>query len=133
MRMKIAYLALDVHARNSELGIMDERGIFKGNRNFRTSEHNIAQVLQLVNASEKYLAIEEATLTRWAAQVASAFVTQVICCDPKQNAWIYKSANKCDKIDTRKLCRLLRLGELKRVYQPHNDQRAIFKAAVQHY
>ena len=133
MRMKIAYLALDVHARHSELGIMDEKGMFKGNRNFRTSEHNIVQVLQLVSASEKYLAIEEATLTRWAAQVASPFVTEVICCDPKQNAWIYKSAVKNDKVDTRKLCRLLRLGELKGVYQPHNDQRAIFKAAVQHY
>lgn len=41
--------------------------------------------------------------------------------------------NSGDKIDTRKLCRLLRLGELKRVYQPENDDRAIFKAAVQHY
>ncbi len=31
------------------------------------------------------------------------------------------------------MCRLLRLGEFKAVYRPENDQRAIFKAATQHY
>ena len=31
------------------------------------------------------------------------------------------------------MCRLLRLGELHHVYQPQNDNRAIFKAAALHY
>jgi transposase len=65
--------------------------------------------------------------------VASPYVTEVIVCDPKENALIYRSSNKRDKVDTRKLCRLLRLGELNRVYHPENDERAIFKAAAQHY
>jgi transposase len=133
MKMNLAYLALDVHARNCVLGIMDDSGQFRGNRNFSTCENNIIDALKAVKAKTKYLAIEETTITRWAAQVASPFVTKVICCDPKENALIYKSASKNDKVDTRKLCRLLRLGELKAVYQPQNDQRAIFKAAVQHY
>ena len=57
----------------------------------------------------------------------------MIVCDPRENALIYKSPYKKDKVDTRKLCRLLRLGELNHVYQPENDDRAIFKAAAQHY
>lgn len=130
---KIAYLGMDVHARNCVLGDMDYNGNFKGNRTFQTSEQNIINALKAVNAKSKYLTLEESNLTYWAAQVAAPYVTEVIPCDPKENALIYRSPNKRDKVDTRKLCRLLRLGELKRVYHAENDERAIFKAAAQHY
>jgi len=130
---KIAYLGLDVHARNCVLGNMDDSGTFRGNLEFLTSEKNIVNALNCINAKEKYLAIEEGTLAHWAAQVANAYVNQVIICDPRENALIYKSPHKRDPVDTRKLCRLLRLGELKQVYHPQDDARAIFKAAVQHY
>jgi transposase len=130
---KIAYLGIDVHAKNCVLGHMDFDGNFLGNRTFPTSEQNIIEALKAIEANEKYLALEEGNLAYWAAQVAGPCVTEVISCDPKENALIFKGSNKRDKIDTRKLCRLLRLGELKRVYHPENDDRAIFKAAVQHY
>lgn len=130
---KIAYLALDVHANNSVLGHMDAKGNFIGNRQFPTSENNIIKALQSIKAKEKLLTLEESTLCYWAAQVATPYVTKVIPCDPRENALIYRSPNKRDKVDTKKLCRLLRLGELNEVYHPENDDRAIFKAAVQHY
>jgi transposase len=130
---KIAYLAIDVHARHCVLGRMDFDGTFVGNKTFTTSEQNIVEALKAVKAKEKYLALEESNLAYWAAQVARAYVTEVICSDPKENALIFRSPNKRDKVDTHKLCRLLRLGELKRVYHAENDDRAIFKAAVQHY
>ena len=130
---KIAYLAMDVHANNCVLGEMDYNGTFRGNQSFPTSEQNIIKALKSVKAKEKYLTLEESNLAYWAAQVSSPYVTDVIPCDPKENALIYKSSVKKDKVDTRKLCRLLRLGELKRVYHPENDHRALFKAAVQHY
>ncbi len=129
----IAYLSMDVHARNCVLGYMDDDGNFRGNRSFATSENNIINALKAVKVKCKYLAIEEGTLTYWVAQIASPYVTQVITCDPRENALIYKSSKKKDKVDTRNLCRLLRLGELKHVYHPEDDERAIFKAAVQHY
>ena len=130
---KIAYLAMDVHANHSVLGEMDFNGNFKGNQDFSTSEQNIIKALSAIKAKEKYLTLEESNLAYWAAQVSSPYVTEVIPCDPKENALIYKSSIKKDKIDTRKLCRLLRLGELKRVYHPENDDRAIFKASALHY
>ncbi len=130
---KIAYLAMDVHARSCTLGHMDDSGTFKGNLHFTTSEKNIIDALKSVKAQNKLLTIEEGTLTHWAAQVASPHVSQVIACDPRENALIFKSPNKKDKVDTRSLCRLLRLGELKPVYHPQDDDRAIFKAAAQHY
>jgi transposase len=130
---KIAYLAMDLHANNCTLGQMDYDGSFRGNMEFPTSENNITHALKSIKAKEKYLTIEAGPLTYWAAQVANPFVSQVIVCDPRENALIYKSPYKKDKVDTRNLCRLLRLGELKHVYQPENDDRAIFKAAAQHY
>jgi transposase len=130
---KITYLGLDVHARNSVLGHMDYNGTFRGNRHFKTSESNIINALKMIKAKEKSLAIEEGTLAQWVAQIASPYVSQVVICDPRENALIYKSSNKKDKVDTHKLCRLNRLGELKHVYHPEDDDRAIFKAAVQHY
>ena len=130
---KIAYLSMDVHARNCVLGDMDGNGIFRGNRSFITCENNIINTLKAVKAKKKYLVMEAGPLSNWAAQVANDHVTEAIICDPRKNALIYKSSNKRDKVDTKKLCRLLRLGEYKAVYRPENDQRAIFKAAVQHY
>jgi len=112
---------------------MDFDGTFLGNRRFPTSEHHIIHALKAVKAKEKYLELEESNLAYWAAQVARPYVTEVISSDPRENALIYRSANKRDKVDTHKLCRLLRLGELNRVYHAENDDRAIFKAAVQHY
>lgn len=130
---KIAYLAMDLHARNSTLGDMDEAGHFRGNRSFPTTEKNIIHGIESVSARLKYLAIEEGPLTYWAAQVAHPYVHEVIACDSRRNALIYKNPHKKDKMDTQGLCRLLRLGELKQVYHPENDDRAIFKSAAQHY
>jgi transposase len=112
--------------------------MFFGNKNkilleLPTSESNIIHMLKSVKAKQKYLTIEEGSLTYWAAQVANPYVSQVIACDPRENALIYKSPQKKDKVDTKRLCRLLRLGELKHVYHPENDDRAIFKAAAQHH
>ena len=129
---KIAYLAMDVHARSCTLGHMDDSGTFRGTLNFATSEKNIIDALKSIKAKSKLLTIEEGTLTHWVAQIASPHVTQVIACDPRENALIFKSANKKDKVDTHSLCRLLRLGELKQVYHLQDEQRAIFKAAAQH-
>jgi transposase len=124
---------MDVHARNCVLGDMDGNGKFRGNRSFTTSENDIIRAVKTINARKKYLVMEAGPLSNWAAQVASEHVNRVIICDPRENALIYKSSQKRDKVDTKKLCRLLRLGEFKEVYRPENDQRAIFKAAVQHY
>ena len=72
-------------------------------------------------------------MSYWAAQTAAPYVAKVVSCDPRENALIHRSPHKRDKIDTRKLCRLLRLGELNHVYQPETDDRAVFKASARHY
>lgn len=112
---EIAYLAMDVHTKHCVPGHMDANGSFKGPKIFRACEKNIVKALKEIKAKSKYLTLEEGNLAYWIAQVAAPYVSEVIRCDPKQNALFYRGSRKNDKVDTQKLCRLLRLGELKRV------------------
>jgi transposase len=112
---------------------MDINGKFRGTKRFVTTEQNIIRALKSISAKNKCLVIEEGTMSQWVAQVASPYVSQVNICDPRENALIYKSTNKHDKVDVHRLCRLLRLDEIKHVYHPQDDQRAVFKTAVQNY
>ncbi|MCP4568211.1 MAG: IS110 family transposase [FCB group bacterium] len=133
MKQKIAYLAMDLHVKTFTLGKMDEHGSFKGSIELPTSENHIIDAIQSVKSKRKYLTIEQGPLTYWAAQVANPYVDQVIACDPRANALIFKNPYKKDKVDTKNLCRLLRMDELHHVYQPQSDDRALFKAAALHY
>jgi len=133
MTMTTAYLGLDLHATTSTLGIMASDGTYLGHHHFPTAESELIPHIVAIDASIKRLALEEGNLARWAARTLEPYVDEVFVCDPRENALISRSPHKSDQADAYKLCRLLRLGELKRVYQAREDHRAIFKAAVQHY
>ena len=49
---KIAYLAIDLHARSFMLGNMDDKGVFKGNLKYSTSEKRIIHALKSVKAKK---------------------------------------------------------------------------------
>jgi transposase len=131
--MKEAYMAIDAHARRCVLGVMEESGRYLDDWQFPTTESELIRHVAAVKAPHKRLAIEESPLAYWIAQTVRPYVDEVFICDPRENALIGRSAHKSDAVDTPKLCRLLRLGELKRVYHPAEDHRAVFKAAVQAY
>jgi len=62
-----------------------------------------------------------------------AYVDRTVVCDPRENYLISRDARISDRADAYNLCRLLRLDELKEVYQAGEDHRAVFKASAQHY
>jgi transposase len=130
---KTVYLGLDVHARHCVLGSMDTRGKFLGEERFATSETQLIRHVVNINARQKLLSMEEGPMAQWIGQVLTPYVKEILICDPQENLLISRNARKCDELDTLGLCRLHRLGELKRVYHPQDDRRAVFKAAVQHY
>ena len=133
MSMKQVYLAIDAHARNSVLGSMNNRGEFLKSWRFPTCEKKLIEHVAAVKACKKILAVEEGPLAYWISQTLRPYVDELIISDPRETPLISRNAMKRDELDVRNLCRLLRLGELKRVYHPEEDHRAIFKAAVQHY
>ena len=131
MSAKKVYMGIDAHARHCTLGCMSARGEFQRSWTFNTSERELIRHVAGVEAGAMLLAIEEGSLTYWIAQTIRPYVTDVLICDPKKNPAISQNAKKGHKVDVRKLCRLLRLGELSRVYHPEDDNRAVFRAAVQ--
>lgn len=133
MSMKKAYLAIDAHASNSVLGCMNSKGAFLRHWRFPTSEQHFIGHIKQLKAERKILAIEEGPLAYWIAQTVRPYVTEIIISDPRETPLISRNAMKRDELDVKNLCRLLRLGELKQVYHPEEDHRAVFKAAVQQY
>lgn len=133
MSKRKVYMAIDAHARNCVLGSMSAGGEFERSWRFRTSEKELVRHVKGVEAGTKLLAIEEGSLAYWIARTIKPYVSDVLIADPKKNPSISQNAMKGDKVDVRQLCRLLRLNELKRVYHPEEDERAVFKAAVQQY
>jgi transposase len=131
--MSTAYLGLDLHASSSTLGIMEEDGTYRGDQQFPTAESELIPRVSSIEASETRLAIEASTLSRWAARTLDPYVDRTVVCDPRENFLISREARKSDRADAYNLCRLLRMGELKEVYQAEDDHRAVFKASAQHY
>jgi len=131
--MRKVYLAIDAHARHCTLGCMSARGEFQRSWTFKTNEGELIRHVEGIEAGRKILAIEEGPLVFWIAQTLRPYVSELVIADPRENPLISRNAMKGDKIDVRQLCRLLRLGELKTIYHPQDDERAVFKAAVQQY
>lgn len=130
---KVAYIAIDVHARQCVLGWMDSDGRYHNEWRVKTSESSLVRTVAAVEAKQKIVTLEEASQALWVARTLRPHVDEVIVCDPRENDLISKNVHKCDGVDTYSLCRLTRLGELKRVYHPEEDHRAIFKEAAREY
>ena len=133
MKLKKVYLAIDAHARNCVLGCMNSSGEFLGSWRFATCEKELIKHICNIESAKKLLAIEEGPLSYWIAQTLKPYTTEIIISDPRETPLISRNAMKRDALDVKNLCRLLRLGELKKVYHPDEDHRAVFKAAVQQY
>ena len=127
------YIGLDAHTRNCVLGTIDAAANVVSVHDFPTSETGLIRHVKALPATFKYLALEESSLAGWIAGVLAPHVTELIVCDPDQNAWISRGGNKDDVRDSLKLARLLRLEELKPVDHNKDPHRVDFKIVAQQY
>lgn len=103
-------------------------GTYQGHQQFPTAESELVPRVCALAAQTKRIALFEGTLARWAARTLAPYVDEVLVCDPRENDLISRSMHKSDAADAYALCRLLRLGELKAVYQAEEDHRAWLNA-----
>lgn len=133
MQDSTAYIGLDVHSRTCTMAWMNENGTYQGTRTFETTGKNLREHVGQIEADRRALTLEEGSLAFWTARALEEVVDRTVVCDPRENSLISQSAHKNDVADAKALARLLRLGEVKEVYQPENDRRALFKQAASHY
>ena len=130
--METVYVGLDMGSSGFQQVAIKTDGSVKVNRSFTTSEANLRAAFADQHG-EVHVHLEAGELAPWAASIIAPLVTRVVCSHPKDNAWIAKDADKCDRIDAYKLAELLRLNRFKDVHYAPDQSRRNFKQLVQHY
>lgn len=110
------YVALDVDSANIVAGVFNSKGEQVLECFLRTRTSDIRQFFLGLGGGTIKVAFEEGTQAAWLYDLISPLVSEVIVCNPRRNK-LLQDGNKSDRIDVRKLGKLLRLGDLKPVYQ----------------
>ncbi|MEX0648371.1 MAG: transposase [Balneolaceae bacterium] len=131
---KKVYIAIDLHSKTSMIGYMNEDGKYMGHQRVATSGVNLINQVAAIPAEQKHLTIEQSNMAFWAAEQLRDYVDELIVCDPRYNSLISSSENKNDNLDTLRLCRLLRMGELKPIWSPKQmGVRRVFYHQIKEY
>ena len=96
--MSIVYVGLDLGSSSFQKVAMKTDGSIRVNRSFTTSEANLRAAFA-DQRGEIHVHLEAGELAPWATAVIAPLVTRVVCSHPKDNAWIAKDADKCDRVD----------------------------------
>ena len=113
------YIALDWSKVNFAMASIRDSGT-----KFKVVEHPadlkiLKQCLKQL-PGKKILTIEETTTAQWLYVELKDYVDKILICEPFHNS-LLKSGPKNDKIDSTKLCTLLRNGSLKEVYHTTDE------------
>ena len=131
---KKVYIAIDLHSKTSMIGYMNEAGKYMGHQRVATSGVNLINQVVAIPAEQKHLSVEQSNMAFWAAELLRNYVDELIVCDPRYNSLISGSENKNDNLDTLRLCRLLRMGELKPIWSPKQlGVRRVFYHQIKEY
>jgi transposase len=130
--MDKVYVGLDLGSSSFQQAALNHEGAKIMNRSFPTSEANLRSAFAKL-PGEIHVHVEAGELAPWAASIIAPLVKRVVCSHPKENAWIAKDGDKCDRVDAYKLAELLRLNRFKEVHYAPDQPRRDFKQLVQHY
>ena len=130
--MDKVYVGLDLGSSSFQQAALNHEGVKIMNRSFPTSEANLRTAFANL-AGEIHVHLEAGELAPWAAAIIAPLVKRVVCSHPRDNAWIAKDNDKCDRVDAYKLADLLRLNRFKEVHYAPDQARRNFKQLVQHY
>jgi transposase len=109
------YVAMDVDSANIVVGVFDGKGKALMQCCLKLKAQAVREFFRMLSGTV-HVTFEEGTQAAWLYELIRPLVAEVIVCNPRQNK-LLKAGNKSDHIDVAKLGRLLRLGELRPVYQ----------------
>ena len=120
---KNKYVGLDVDQATTVVAIEDARGEFLMESFLPTRAVELREFFKGLKG-RIHVGFEEGTQATWLYDLIEPLVKEVVVCDPRRNKLI-QSGNKGDRVDARKLARLLRLGELHAVYHGERGTRGL--------
>src|ERR1700675_689332 len=124
------YIGLDVHKESISIAVLNAAGKIIMECVIETKAITILQFLGGLRG-DLHVTFEEGTSAAWLYDLIQPHVTQIVVCDPRQNA-LLNHGNKSDRIDARKLAELLRSNQLKPVYHGEHGVRTL-KELVRSY
>ena len=130
--MDKVYVGLDMGSSSFQQAVLNQEGVVIVNRSYPTSEANLRAAFAQLRG-EIHVHLEAGELAPWVAAIIAPLVKRVVCSHPKDNAWIAKDNDKCDRVDAYKLADLLRCNRFKGVHYAPDQPRGNFKQLVQHY
>jgi transposase len=113
------YVAMDVHFATISAVVLDATGKELISTVMQTKEELVKNFLRGIEG-RIYLTFEEGCMAAWLYEITRPLVAKVVVCNPRRNS-LLKDGSKSDRIDTRKLAELLRLGSLKPVYHQRHQ------------
>jgi transposase len=127
MKIKEAHIAIDLHSKNSVIGYMNQAGKYFGQQQVSTGSQQLIREVVRIPAESKRLVIEQTNMSQWAASELAPYVQRLVICDPRHNKLISRSSVKNDRLDTRRLCELLRMGARRLFYCQIKEYETITK------
>jgi transposase len=115
----VNYIGMDAHSSSCTFCVIDGKGRELDTTTLPTNGRMIVNYLRSIEGAKK-LTFEECELSRWLFGIIKPEVDELIVCNPVANR-DYKKA-KTDKLDARKLSKLLRGDFLTPVYHDCSDQ-----------
>ena len=108
--MSCYYVGLDVHKASICIAVLNDAGKLVMKSIVETSAATVLDFLKSLRGRVE-ITFEEGTRAAWLYDVLKNTKAEVIVCDPRKNR-LLRDGNKSDKVDARKLARLLRAGLL---------------------
>jgi hypothetical protein len=113
------YIGMDVHKEATTIAVMNAAGKLVMESIVETKAATIRQFVEGLRG-ELYVTFEEGTWAAWLYDLLKPHVTKVVVCNPRKNA-LLKTGNKSDRIDARKLAKLLRVDFYRRSIMARPD------------
>jgi hypothetical protein len=107
----VKYIGLDVHKEAVAVAVLNGAGKLVMESIVETKASTLLDFLQGLRG-ELHVTVEEGTWAAWLYDVLKPHVAELVVCNPRRNA-LLKEGSKSDKVDARKLAKLLRSGMLR--------------------
>lgn len=125
-------IGLDAHNTHCEFAVYkDNKNLIECKR-IDTSEEKLVNYVRKFTGN-KVLIFEESTLSQWLYTIFLPYFNDIIVSEPFENSLIYKTDQKSDKEDPRKLAKLYFNNSLKRVYHTDKDVIELKRLVLQYH